>query len=113
MAETTKKTETTTPAYVPAMLDPDRVDYRANPKVHLAEAGRVALSNWVGRIGNKRVRVYRGAQASKIPEAVQKAMAASEPPVTIGIITLADLGIRALPGQRGAQVLSVTPAAEV
>ncbi len=106
-----KKTETTT--HVPALLDPDRVDYRPNPKVHLAEAGRVALSNWVGRIGSKRVRVYRGAQASKIPDAVQKAMAASEPPVLIGIITLAELGIRALPGQRGAQILSVTPASEV
>lgn len=106
MAET-KKSET---GPLPALLDPDRVEYRPTPKVHLAEAGRVALSNWVGRVGSKRVRVYRGAQASKIPEAVQKAMAAGEHPVGIGIITLEDLGLRALPGQRGAQVISVTPA---
>jgi hypothetical protein len=92
------------------LLDPNRVEYRSNPKVHLAEAGPVALSNWVGRIGDKRVRVYRGAQASRIPEAVQKAMIASGVP--IGAITLQDLGLSALPGHstgRGARILTPPP----
>jgi hypothetical protein len=85
----------------------ERMEYRPNPKVHLAEAGDVALSNWVGRVGDRRVRVYRGASAKKIPDAVQKAMADSG--VLIGRITLEELGMRSLPGRpAGARVIAVT-----
>ena len=107
MATPSKHDTTTT---LPALLDPNRIEYRPSSKIHLTEAGPVALSNWVGRIGDKRVRVYRGAQASKIPDAVQKAMVASG--VGIGAITLAELGLSALPGQlsgRGARILTPPP----
>jgi hypothetical protein len=86
---------------------PERIEFRPNPKVHLVEAGDVALSNWVGRVGDRRVRVYRGAPAKKIPDAVQKAMAESG--VLIGRITLEELGLRSVPGrQAGARIVSVT-----
>lgn len=88
------------------------VEYRPDRKIHLAEAGRVALSNWVGKVAGKRVRVYRGAQATKIPEAVQKAMAASG--VAIGVITYEELGLRP-PGQTGPirRLTTSAPAQEI
>jgi hypothetical protein len=77
------------------ILEDDRVDYRHDGKTHITESGRVAISNWIGRIGNKRVRVYRGASEKSVPEAVRKAMAASG--VHFGIVTLAELGLKSLP----------------
>lgn len=73
----------------------ERVEYRPNRKVHLTAAGPCALGNWVGRVGNKFVRVYRGAQASGIPEAVVTAMAASG--IEVGVITHEELGLRQPP----------------
>jgi hypothetical protein len=84
-------------------------EYRPDRKIHLAEAGKVALSNWVGKVAGRRVRVYRGAQASKIPEPIQKAMAASG--VGCGIITYEELGVRP-PGQAGPIRRVTTPPAQ-
>jgi len=67
------------------------MEYKPDPRVALPEAGPVALGNWVGRVGDRRVRVYRGAIAKAIPEAVQKAMAKSGIP--IGTITWQELGL--------------------
>lgn len=75
----------------------DPIDYRPDRKIHLAEAGKVALSNWAGRLNGRRVSVYRGAQASKIPADVQAAMAESG--VEVGLITHAELGMRSGPAQ--------------
>lgn len=83
----------------PPVIVDDRIDYRPHPKIHLTLAGPVALSNWVGRVGSRRVRVYRGARAVDIPEPVRKAMGASG--VAIGTITLAELGLRQLPPEAG------------
>jgi hypothetical protein len=92
-------TKDTAPAgALPAILDPNRVEYRPSQKVHLTEAGEVALTSWVGRVGDRRVRVYRGAQRKAIPAAVVSAYLGSG--CTFGIITLADLGLRSLPGGR-------------
>ncbi len=88
-AATGPSVASTTPA------EDERVEYRPNRKEHLALAGPVALSNWVGRVGNKFVRVYRGAQASSLPEPVIAAMAESG--VKIGIITFEELGLRQPP----------------
>ena len=87
-----------------ASASSEPVEYRPNRKVHLAEAGKVALSNWVGKVGNRRVRVYRGAQATAIPEPVQKAMIASG--VQLGVITYEELGVR----PPGALVIRKAPA---
>ncbi len=87
----------------PRKSEAERVEFRPQPGVHIAAAGNVALSNWVGRVGDKHVRVYRGAPAAKIPEAVQKAMKASG--VLIGIVTLEELGLK--PRSQGVQILSV------
>ncbi len=75
-----------------AASDNTPLEYRPNRTIHIAEAGKVALSNWIGKVGTRRVRVYRGAQASKIPEPVQKAMQAAG--VGIGLVTYAELGLR-------------------
>jgi hypothetical protein len=80
-----------------------KVEYRPTPGVHIAEAGKVALGNWVGRIGNRNVRVYYGAPATKIPAAVQAAMAKSG--VEVGVVTYEELGLVKAPRRRGAIVL--------
>lgn len=85
------------------ILDDERIDYRHDGKTHIAESGKVALSNWVGRVGSKRVRVYRGASFDKVPEPVRKAMAASG--IHFGIITLEELGLRSLPAKRQRPIL--------
>lgn len=87
------------------------VEYRPNRKIHIAEAGKVALGNWVGKVAGRRVRVYIHAQASKIPEAIQKAMAADG--IGIGIVTYEDLGVRP-PGQNGPiRRITAPPAQEI
>jgi hypothetical protein len=75
--------------------DDERVEYRPNRKVHICEAGPVALSNWVGRVGNKFVRVYRGAQGSALPGPVTAAM--KESGVDVGLVTYEELGLRQPP----------------
>lgn len=70
----------------------DTIEYRPDLDVALPEAGDIALENWVGRVGNRRVRVYRGARAKKIPAEVIKAMAASE--CHVGRVTWHELGLR-------------------
>jgi hypothetical protein len=69
-----------------------KVEYRPNPRVHLAESGTVVLDNWVGSIGAISVRVYYGAQIASMPEAVVKGLRAAG--VNIGKITYAELGLR-------------------
>lgn len=88
MTKSAAKEETTT-------TRDDPMEYRHDGKCHIAESGRVALSNWVGRVGSKRVRVYRGASEAKVPEPVRAAMKASG--VGFGVVTLAELGLKALP----------------
>jgi hypothetical protein len=83
------------PAAAAGSPDDERVEYRPNRKIHLCAAGPVSLGNWVGRVGNKFVRVYRGAQASSIPEPVVTAMAASG--IEVGLITYEELGLRQPP----------------
>lgn len=79
-----------------------RTEFRPKPNVHLAEAGKVALGNWVGRVGNRNVRVYRGAPAGEIPPAVQEAMRKSG--IGVGVVTYEELNmVKARP--RGAVVL--------
>lgn len=75
--------------------DDDRVEYRPSRKLHICEAGPVALSNWVGRVGTKFVRVYRGAQASSLPDPVSAAM--KESGVDVGLVTYEELGLRQPP----------------
>lgn len=82
----------------------DRVIYKPRPGVHITQAGNVAQSNWVGRYGNRTVRVYRGAQAGDVPEAVISQM--SKDGVKFGKITMEELGLAPPPG-RGAQIISV------
>jgi hypothetical protein len=82
------------PPSVPESGD-NRAEYRPSRTVHIAKAGPVALGNWVGRVGSKFVRVYRGAQAGGIPDAVKVAMAASG--IDVGTITLEELGLRQAP----------------
>jgi hypothetical protein len=75
--------------------DDDRVEYRPSRKLHICEAGPVALSNWVGRVGTKFVRFYRGAQASSLPGPVTSAM--KESGVDVGLVTYEELGLRQPP----------------
>jgi hypothetical protein len=85
----------------------DRIEYRAPRSACIAELGEVVLSNWIGRIGNRHVRVYRGAVVAKIPPRVLEAIAASD--VGTGYVTHAELGIKAPQGGpvRGATVRTV------
>jgi hypothetical protein len=79
----------------PGSPDDERVEYRPNRKLHICEAGPVALSNWVGRVGSKFVRVYRGAQGSTLPGPVTAAM--KESGVDVGLVTYEELGLRQPP----------------
>lgn len=86
--------------------------YRPTEGVALPNAGAIALDNWTGRVGNFRVRVYRGAPAKDIPAEVVKAMAASG--CKTGKVTWADIGIRPIADtdRRDPRVVSVEPAPE-
>lgn len=76
------------------------VDYRPNPNVHVAEAGDVARSNWIGLVKGRRVRVYRGAQRKGIPEGVLEAIGNE---IKFGPITFKELGLKP-PAGYGAHV---------
>ena len=68
------------------------VEYKPTPGVALPAAGVVAKENWSGRVGNRNVRVYRGAPAKDIPPDVIKAMAAYN--CHVGTVTWQELGLR-------------------
>lgn len=68
------------------------LEYRRAKKTHLAEAGRVVKQDWIGRVCDRSVRVYYGAQEKNLPDAVRKAVLASK--IEIGVITYAELGLR-------------------
>jgi hypothetical protein len=64
--------------------------YRQPREGHIMQAGRVALGNWVGKVGGQQYRVYYGAPESKVPEAVRQAMAKSRIGVAFGEVTQHD-----------------------
>jgi hypothetical protein len=68
--------------------------YRAAREGHLTQAGKVALGNWVGKVGGQTHRVYFGAPAAKVPPEVREAMAKSRIGVAFGEITAHDLRAR-------------------
>lgn len=78
-------------------------EYRPNTKIPLPKQGKVSLGNWIGRVGNCRVRVYRGASAAKLPAVVVAAMQKSG--IEVGVITWADLGVQPPDERRRSRVV--------
>ena len=68
------------------------IEYKPTPGLALPAAGVVAKENWSGRVGNRNVRVYRGAPAKDIPPDIIKAMAAYN--CHVGTVTWQELGLR-------------------
>lgn len=102
MAQAKEKDQTTAqsredepkPGPAPGRPMPDGkgpLEYRRNKKMHLAQAGRVVKQDWIGRVCDRGVRVYYGAQEKNLPDAVRKAVLASN--IEIGVITYAELGL--------------------
>jgi hypothetical protein len=58
--------------------------------IHLTKAGKVALGNWVGKVGGTEYRIYAGAPIGNVPAPVRAAMEKSR--VGFGIMTMKDLG---------------------
>ncbi len=85
--------------------------FKPKPGVHLTQLGTVALENWVGRIGNRRVRVYRGASAKDLPPEVVKRMQADG--IAFGSITFEELGLRKTVAVRGATLILPDTAPEL
>lgn len=82
----------------------ERTVYRPTPDLHICEAGKVVKSNWVGRVGNREVRVMRGAQVSGMPDGLVQALTRDH--IEMGKVTLDELGLAPVRG-RGAQIISV------
>lgn len=90
------------PAKAAEPLTLGKVDYRPSPGVHIAEAGPVAESNWIGLVKGRRVVVHFGAQESKVHEGVRAAMAKSG--VGFRPVSYAQLGLKAPPGAARVEV---------
>jgi len=67
------------------------LEYRRPKNVHLARAGRVVKQDWIGRVMDRSVRVYYGAQESALPDPVRQAVLKSG--IQIGIMTYQELGL--------------------
>jgi hypothetical protein len=73
----------------------EQTDYLPDPTRHMSEAGPVATSNFICRIGATRISVRMGAPRSSIPKEIQALMAESD----------VSFGIAAPPAHRGATVI--------
>lgn len=75
----------------------DQTDYLPDPTRHMSEAGPVATSNFICRIGSRRVSVRMGAPRSTIPKEIQALMAQAgvtfgmaAPPAGKGAVVIED-----------------------
>jgi hypothetical protein len=96
MAAVKEATSTGSQQATTAATKDDRpvVVYRAARDGHITQAGKVALGNWVGKVGGQTHRVYFGAPEAKVPADVRAAMAASRIGIAFGHVTQHDLKAR-------------------
>lgn len=95
------KTTDPTPA-APEASTLSKIDYRPTPGVHIAEAGPVAQSNWIGLVKGRRVVVHFGAQESRVHDGVKTAMAKSG--IGFRAVSYQDLGLKAPAGAMRVEV---------